>query len=225
MAGILVIDADAKVRGLIAAELRGLNRDVYDCDSIAAAVAGGARPDLVVCDASELAGDGVKRLSALRRGHEGRTVPIIATAAHANAAELVAMLTDGVDDFVIKPVDLKELKLRSQVCLQRGVSAPQDVLTAGAIRIDDGNHRVYVDGSRIELAPREYRLLLFLLRHPNRVHSRTQLLGSVWGTSGRIGPRTVDVHIRRLRSVLEPFGLARYVQTVRGSGYRFSPED
>ena len=225
VAEILVIDADAKARRMIAAELRGLNRDVVDCADVAAALQSGASVGLIVCDLSELAGGGVKRLTALRRGSDGSTVPVIATAAHADAAELPPMLNDGVDDFIMKPVDMKELTVRARVWLQRGGVPPRDVLTAGAIRIDDGNHRVYVNDCRVELAPREYRLLLFLLRHPNRVHSRTQLLSSVWGASGKVGPRTVDVHIRRLRSILEPFSLSRYVQTVRGSGYRFSLED
>lgn len=225
VAGILVIDADPKARSLIASELRGLNRDVFDCDGIAAAVANGAAHGLIVCDASELTGGGVNRLAPLRSDQSDRTAPVIVTALHAQADEIPSMLADGVDDFIIKPVDLTELRLRAQVWLQRGGTAPRGVLSAGAIRIDDANHRVYVDDCRVELAPREYRLLLFLLRHPNRVHSRSQLLGSVWGASSNVGPRTVDVHIRRLRSILEPFGHARHVQTVRGSGYRFSLED
>ena len=98
----------------------------------------------------------------------------------------------------------------------------QEVIGAGGISIDDVGHRVIVDGDYVTLAPREYRLLLFLLNNQDRVFSRKQLLMHVWDRDASVGSRTVDVHIRRLRSVLEPYGYQRYVQTVRGTGYRFS---
>lgn len=100
--------------------------------------------------------------------------------------------------------------------------ADLDVIIAGGISIDNAGHRVVVDGDYVSLAPREYRLLLFLLRYQDRVFSRKQLLVHVWDRDAAVGPRTVDVHIRRLRSVLEPYGYDRYLQTVRGTGYRFS---
>ena len=100
-----------------------------------------------------------------------------------------------------------------------------ETITAGAISADTASHRVAVDGDYITLAPREYRLLLFLLSNQNRVFSRKQLLVHVWDREQAVGPRTVDVHVRRLRSVLEPFGIDRYLQTVRGTGYRFSVDD
>lgn len=99
-----------------------------------------------------------------------------------------------------------------------------DVVSAGGISVDDAGHRVIVNGDYLTLAPREYRLLLFLLRNQDRVFSRKQLLVHVWDRDAAVGPRTVDVHIRRLRSILEPYRYDRYVQTVRGTGYRFSLE-
>jgi len=98
----------------------------------------------------------------------------------------------------------------------------QDSVTAGGVSIDQVGHRVVVDGDYITLAPREYRLLLFLLSNQDRVFSRKQLLVHVWDRDASIGSRTVDVHIRRLRSMLEPYGYEGYIQTVRGAGYRFS---
>ena len=98
----------------------------------------------------------------------------------------------------------------------------QDMISAGGVSIDNAGHRVIVDGDFVTLAPREYRLLLFLLSNQDRVFSRKQLLVHVWDRDASVGSRTVDVHIRRLRSVLEPYGYDRYVQTVRGTGYRFS---
>ena len=95
-------------------------------------------------------------------------------------------------------------------------------ITAGGVTIDQVGHRVIVDGDFVALAPREYRLLLFLLSNQDRVFSRDQLLVHVWDRDATVGSRTVDVHIRRLRSLLEPYKYERYIQTVRGAGYRFS---
>jgi two-component system phosphate regulon response regulator PhoB len=99
-----------------------------------------------------------------------------------------------------------------------------DVVSAGGISVDSAGHRVIVNGDYVNLAPREYRLLHFLLSYPDRVFSRKQLLVHVWDRDASVGPRTVDVHIRRLRSVLERYDYDRYIQTVRGTGYRFSLE-
>ncbi|MEJ2275366.1 MAG: winged helix-turn-helix domain-containing protein [Woeseiaceae bacterium] len=101
-------------------------------------------------------------------------------------------------------------------------SQSDQVFSAGGITIDTISHRVSVNDKYLSFAPREYRLLKFLLSHQERVFSREQLLVHVWDRDSRVGPRTVDVHIRRLRSALEPFDCDRYLQTVRGSGYRFS---
>jgi two-component system phosphate regulon response regulator PhoB len=98
----------------------------------------------------------------------------------------------------------------------------QEVISASGISIDTVGHRVIVDGDYVNVAPREYRLMLFLLSNQDRVFSRKQLLVHVWDRDASVGSRTIDVHIRRLRSVLEPYGYERYVQTVRGTGYRFS---
>jgi two-component system phosphate regulon response regulator PhoB len=119
--------------------------------------------------------------------------------------------------------DVKESDSREGT-LEAEWSADADVVSAGGISVDSAGQRVVVDGDYVNLAPREYRLLHFLLSYPDRVFSRKQLLVHVWDRDASVGPRTVDVHIRRLRSVLETYGYDRYVQTVRGTGYRFSLE-
>ena len=101
-------------------------------------------------------------------------------------------------------------------------SLQDDLISAGGISIDIPGHRVVVDSVCVANTPREYRLLLFLINNQERVFSREQLLANVWDRAVSVGVRTVDVHVRRLRQVLEPFGYNRYLQTVRGSGYRFS---
>jgi two-component system phosphate regulon response regulator PhoB len=125
--------------------------------------------------------------------------------------------------FVGKPTNLPRMLGLAEPGLAALSGNPRDqVFSAGGIMIDNVSHRVSVNDSYLSLAPREYRLLKFLLSHQERVFSREQLLVHVWDRDSRVGPRTVDVHIRRLRSALEPFDCDRYLQTVRGSGYRFS---
>jgi DNA-binding response OmpR family regulator len=122
-----------------------------------------------------------------------------------------------------KPTNMPELLARVDGSLSsQATFSSSQVVTAEGIRIDNVSRRVTIDEIRVSLAPREYRLLLFLVSHPDRVFSREQLLVHVWDRDTAIGPRTVDVHIRRLRSMLEPFGYDDFLQTVRGSGYRFS---
>jgi two-component system phosphate regulon response regulator PhoB len=134
-------------------------------------------------------------------------------------------LVIGAVVFIGKPFAMRAFVARVGACLGRPPAAfVRARLYAGGISVDKAGHRVLVDGRFVSLAPREYRLLLFLLSNPDRVFSRRQLLIHVWGRDAAVGVRTVDVHIRRLRSVLEPFGYERYLQTVRGSGYRFSLE-
>lgn len=125
--------------------------------------------------------------------------------------------------FVGKPANLPGMLGLAKPGLMPGSGNRSDqVFSAGGITIDNVSHRVSVNENYLSLAPREYRLLKFLLSHQERVFSREQLLVHVWDRDSRVGPRTVDVHIRRLRSALEPFDCDRYLQTVRGSGYRFS---
>ncbi len=123
-----------------------------------------------------------------------------------------------------KPTNMPQLLARVQGSLSsQAAFNNSQVVTVAGIRIDHAGRRVTVDGEPVSLAPREYRLLLFLASHQDRVFSREQLLVHVWDREASVGPRTVDVvHIRRLRSMLEPFGYEGFLQTVRGSGYRFS---
>ena len=122
-----------------------------------------------------------------------------------------------------KPTNMPGLLARMERDLATDIGIPDEqVISAGGIWIDNVSHRVSVDNNYLSLAPREYRLLLFLVTHQDRVFSREQLLVHAWERDATVGPRTVDVHIRRLRSALEPFECDGYLQTVRGSGYRFS---
>src|ERR1051326_7589803 len=144
-------------------------------------------------------------------------------AARGGEAQKIAGLEAGADDYVTKPFSVRELLARIKAVLRR--RAPQmtdDPVEISGLRLDPGTRRVFGGPRPLALGPSEFRLLHFLMTHAERVHSRTQLLDQVWGDHVFVEERTVDVHIRRLRKALEPSGHDRLIETVRGSGYRFS---
>ena len=225
LASILVVDSDASDRRQIVASLRELGHDVSESENAGSAlrVVRDRRPDLMVCDCALPDLGGVELLSDVRRNDELRAMRVLMTSHGERNGDAVAALESGADDFVSKPIHIPEFLARVNACLRRPANLTNSgEISAGGITIDNVGHRVMVCGDYISLAPREYRLLLFLLTNQDRVFSRKQLLVHVWDRDAAVGPRTVDVHVRRLRSVLEPYDCARYLQTVRGSGYRFS---
>ena len=142
--------------------------------------------------------------------------------ARADERDRVLGLDSGADDYITKPFSPRELLSRVNAVLRRSAPAADEPLVAGELRLDPVSHRVYAGDRELGLGPTEYRLLKFLMENPDRVYSRTQVLDNVWGQNVYVEERTVDVHIRRLRQVLEGFAADHYVQTVRGAGYRFS---
>jgi two-component system phosphate regulon response regulator PhoB len=182
-----------------------------------------ALPDLVLLDWMLPGRSGLALAKQLRSEARTRELPIIMVTARTEEADKVAGLEAWVDDYVTKPFSPRELKARIKAVLRRRApEAAQEVLQAGALRLDPTTHRVTAEGRDVPLGPTEFRLLRFLLARPERVHTRAQLLDQVWGDHVYIEERTVDVHVRRLRLALEPHGLANVVETVRGSGYRLA---
>jgi len=198
-------------------------------------------PDLILLDWMLPGMSGLDLARRLRKEDLTRDVPIIMLTARGEETDRVGGLEAGVDDYVVKPFSPRELIARINAVMRRTHGVDGDgVVSVGALRIDSGAHRVYARqeakqrdgaGEAIEAAageaivpigPTEYRLLHFFMTHAERVYSRSQLLDYVWGGSVYVEERTVDVHIRRLRQTLEPFGCQDLVQTVRGAGYRFS---
>ncbi|MEM8815541.1 MAG: winged helix-turn-helix domain-containing protein [Pseudomonadota bacterium] len=227
LASILVVDADTTSRGLMAHELRELGHTVSETEDAGSALelVRRKRPDLMVCDFALPDLAGVELLSDVRSSEDLRSMRVLMTSVCADNADVMTALDSGADDFIGKPINTHELRARVSACLRRPANLSlAEEITAGGISINNVGHRVTVDGKSVALAPREYRLLLFLLGNQDRVFSRKQLLVHVWDREVAVGARTVDVHIRRLRSLLEPFGYETYLQTVRGSGYRFSLE-
>ena len=227
LASILLVDDDVATRSQIARELRELGHDVSETHDAVGALKAVAqkRPDLMVLDWILPDVAGIELLGDVKHNDELKHVRVVMTAASHGPDEAVAALELGADDFIGKPFSSRELMARIGACLRRPAALHNSgYLRVGGITIDKAGHRVIVDATPVSLAPREYRLLQFLIANPDRAFSRQQLLIHVWDRNAAVGVRTVDVHVRRLRMVLEPFGYERYLQTVRGSGYRFSPQ-
>ena len=225
LASILLVDNDLSLRELAAQTLRQLGHDVSEMDDAGTAleVVRERRPDLMVLDRSLPDSDGLEILSDIKKNESLQPVRVVVTSGRNEPEDVVTAFEYGADDFIGKPYSMREFVARVGACLRRPPSLQNsEEIRAGGIVIDDAGHRVSVDDKFVSLAPREYRLLLFLVKNPDRVFSRRQLLIHVWDKDYGIGPRVVDVHIRRLRSILTPFKYDRYIQTVRGTGYRFS---
>jgi two-component system phosphate regulon response regulator PhoB len=222
---ILIVEDEKPIRDMIAFGLRRAGFDVREAEDCAAARASIAdfRPDLLLVDWMLPDQSGLELTRAVKRNKETADLPVIMLTARAEEQDKVAGLDGGADDYVTKPFSPRELLARIQAVLRRSASTGAgEAIEAGTLRIDTASHRVTVGDESVPLGPTEYRLLQFFMEHPERVYARGQLLDRVWGGNVYVEERTVDVHIRRLRKALEPYGCDGLVQTVRGSGYRFS---
>ena len=226
-ARILVLEDEAAIQELIAVNLLHAGFAVERAADVPAAQrAMAARlPDLLLLDWMLPGCSGIDFARQLRADARTRQLPIILLTARGAEEDRVAGL-ECADDYVTKPFSTRELLARIKAVLRRGAPlAAQETVCAGALTLDAATHRVQAAGLPVTLGPTEFRLLHFLMTHPERVHPRARLLDQVWGEQVFVEERTVDVHIRRLRAALEPSGAHRYVQTVRGAGYRFSARE
>ncbi|UCG73269.1 MAG: phosphate regulon transcriptional regulator PhoB [Chromatiales bacterium] len=221
---ILVVEDEAAIRQMIAFNLNRAGFDVAEAEDCASArnMIADTRPDLVLIDWMLPDSSGLELTRLLRRDDANRHLPIIMLTARAEEVDKISGLDSGADDYITKPFSPRELLARIGALLRRSVPAEDEPIVAGDLTINPVSHRVTIGDTEISLGPTEYRLLKFLMTNPDRVYSRSQLLDFVWGQNVFVEERTVDVHVRRLRKALEPFGADKFVQTVRGAGYRFS---
>ena len=223
-ANILVVEDEPAIQELLAINLEHAGHHVLrarDAEE-ASRLVRQALPDLILLDWMLPGESGLSFARGLRQDERTRNVPIIMLTARGQEPDKVAGLDAGADDYVTKPFSPRELLARIKALLRR--RAPQltdEPVESAGLRLDPATHRVAARGNPVELGPTEFRLLHFFMAHPERVHSRSQLLDQVWGDHVFVEERTVDVHIRRLRKALEPTGHDRLIETVRGSGYRF----
>jgi two-component system phosphate regulon response regulator PhoB len=222
---ILVVEDEQAIREMLAFNLRRSGYAVVeaaDGRAARAAIADGF-PDLVLMDWMLPDVSGLELTRQLKRDADMAAIPVIMLTARVAEDDRVAGLDGGADDYVVKPFSQRELLARIRAVLRRGAAAVGEVVKVGDLELNAASHQVSVAAAEVALGPTEYRLLEFFMHHPDRVYSRTQLLDRVWGGNVYVEERTVDVHIRRLRKALTPFGYDRLIRTVRGSGYRFSP--
>ncbi len=219
---ILVVEDEPAIVELIAVNLEHAGHTVLRAGNVGEAEAHfrAALPDVVLLDWMLPGETGFAILKRLRADKRTGELPIILLTARAQEPDKLAGLEAGADDYLTKPFSPKELMARIKAVLRR--RAPQqtgDPVAVAGLHLDPNAHRVSASGRTLDLGPTEFRLLHFFMTHPDRIYSRTQLLDQVWGDHVHIEERTVDVHIRRLRSALEESGHDRLIETVRGSGY------
>ena len=224
-ANILLVEDEPAIQELLAFNVTQCGYRALQASDADAALTliNSALPDLILLDWMLPGMSGVELAKRLRADQRTRNIPIIMLTARTDERDKILGLESGADDYITKPFSPRELMARIRAVLRR--RAPQmsdDLVRVGGLELSPVTHRVNANGQNIDLGPTEFRLLHFFMTHPERVYSRSQLLDLVWGDHVFVEERTVDVHIRRLRQALEPSGADALVQTVRGSGYRFS---
>ena len=225
MSRIVVVEDETAIAELISINLRHAGHQVTIAASAeqARAEVDAELPDLVVLDWMLPGQSGLSLARQWRDTDRTRELPIIMLTARSAEADTLAGLDAGADDYLSKPFSTRELISRIRAVLRR--RAPQsldEVVDVAGLRLDPATRRISHDGLELKMGPTEFRLLHFLMTHPERVHSRPQLLDRVWGDHVFIEERTVDVHVKRLREALAPAQCAWMIETVRGAGYRLT---
>ncbi len=227
MSHIVVVEDEPAIAELIAMNLRHAGHQVTLAVSAEQAQreVDAVLPDLVLLDWMLPGQTGLALARQWRSAERTRELPVILLTARSEETDKVAGLDAGADDYLTKPFSPKELMARIRAVLRRKApEALDEMVELGGLRIDPANRRVQRQGVELKLGPTEFRLLHFFMTHPERIHSRAQLLDKVWGDHVFIEERTVDVHVKRLREALAPAQAATMVETVRGAGYRFTQQ-
>ena len=222
---VLIVEDEPEIRELLNFSLTraGFNVTEAETGELALQRLDSNLPDILIVDWMLQGMSGVELAKRLRRDELTSALPLLMLTARNEESDILKSFESGIDDYMSKPFSPKELVARIKALLRRSGAPEDDLIEASGIRIDLVSHRVTIKGVDINIGPTEYRLLELLMRNPDRVFERDQLLDRVWGRSSYIETRTVDVHVLRLRKVLKPFGLDGTVQTVRSVGYRFTP--
>jgi len=222
---LLIIEDEKPIRDMLRFALHAAGYEIIEAaDSHEARVLlAETVPDLILVDWMLPSGSGIDLVRQIKQDELTQDVPIIMLTARVEDEYKVRGLETGADDYITKPFSMRELLARIRVVLRRSTPEHGDgPFQIGDLVLDHNTQQVTCRDEIVDLGPTEYRLLAFFMAHPERVYSRSQLLDRVWGRSVYVEERTVDVHVRRLRKSLEPFGQHHLIQTVRGTGYRFS---
>jgi phosphate regulon transcriptional regulator PhoB len=225
---ILVVEDEADIRKLVQYNLAQERYKVIEAEDgeQALKLLQRARPNLVILDLMLPGMSGLELCKLLRERQETAQLPILMLTAKAGEADKVVGLEMGADDYLAKPFSPREMVARVRAILRRADAAAANDSPAayekGPLRIDFTTYEVFIRGKGIKLTLKEFELLRFLAQNPNRVLTRDQLLDRVWGGDTFVTPRTVDVHIRRLRQAIEKDDRhPQWILTLRGVGYKF----
>jgi len=224
---VLVVDDEAAIRDMLNLALvqAGFNVLVAADAQEALTHVVDHRPDLLLLDWMLPGMSGIELTRRLKSDVNTRELPIIMLTARGDEENKINGLEAGADDYVTKPFSTRELVSRARAVLRRThATFAEESINIDGLCLDTAGQRISAHGQLLELGPTEFRLLAFFMTHPERAYSRDQLLDQVWGANVYVEDRTVDVHIRRLRKALSAFGFEKYIQTVRGTGYRFSSQ-
>jgi phosphate regulon transcriptional regulator PhoB len=227
---ILIVDDEKDIADLLAYNLERegfTTRKAYDGEQ-ALALLRSSQPSLILLDLMLPGIQGIEVCRRIRKNPNTASIPTIMLTAKGDESDKVLGLETGADDYITKPFSVKEVLARIRAVLRRTAASGeqtgrQEICRHGGLAIDFSSYEVRIDGDKVELSPTEFKLLKFLCCNPGRVYSRDQILDHVWGDDAFVELRTVDVHIRRLRSQIEKNPeTPRFIHTVRGVGYKFA---
>lgn len=221
---ILIVEDEAAIREMVGFAMRRAGYELLEAANGREAQMHIAEqlPDVILMDWMLPDISGIELVRQLKRDKLTKDIPVIVLTARTTEDDKIHGLDSGADDYVTKPFSPKELMARVRAVLRRAGGDEDDLVQAGNLKLHSGSHRVKANDQEIQVGPTEYKLLKFFMTHQNRVFSRAQLLDHVWGRNAYVEDRTVDVHVLRLRKLLKPYKFDTMIQTVRGSGYRFS---
>lgn len=224
---ILVVDDEPSICEMICSSLEAAGFEVKLSvnGALAHQMIINKRPDLIVLDWMMPMLSGIELTRRLKKDERTRDIPIIMLTARSEEEDRICGLDAGADDYISKPFSPRELIARIQAILRRTQTKSKGILSAGELTLDSVHKTCTIAGQNTPLGPLELKLLTFFMQNPNRVFSRPQLLDRVWGGNVYVEDRTVDVHIRRLRKAISFQQQNQRIQTVRGAGYRFCPDD
>ena len=221
---VLVVEDDHDIRDMLAFSLSRAGYTVVETEDAEQALEklGTILPEIMLIDWMLPGIEGPELVRRIRRDELTRNIPVIMLTARGEETDKLRGFENGADDYVTKPFSPKELLARMKALLRRSGNDEGEVLRVNDLMLDLQAHRLLIRDAEVQIGPTEFNLLVFFLKHQDRVYSREQLLDMVWGRNVYVEERTVDVHILRLRKLLSPYGYDKLIQTVRGSGYRFS---
>ena len=223
---IVLVEDEADIREMLALAFARADLELIEAESAERCLdlLENRVPDALIIDWMLPGMSGVELVRRVRLDPLTADLPLLMLTARGEEADKLMSFGMGVDDYVTKPFSPNELIARLKALMRRAGSPEDGKLRAGEIELDSRAHRVLARGVPLHMGPTEFRLLEWLMRHPDRAFARAVLLDRVWGRNVYVEERTVDVHVLRLRKILAPFGLEGAIQTVRGVGYRFSIE-